>query len=183
MKLYNVFALLVLTTSSTTAAVVVVSGDSNIFGAGHATPPAAAGGGVGTLPPSIDVDGGSFYTSSVSGLVTYNGGGNFYGADGGLYLGGSTDMNSVGGISGIKHGSRTMFLIGVFTNGTEPTGGGPPMLDFSVDSFASVSPLLNQTFFMGDGLTGTGTGSVQLFLAPSGATRLFLGFADGNDFA
>jgi hypothetical protein len=37
---------------------------------------------------------------------------------------------------------------------------------------------LKQPFFIGDGLTGTGTGAVQDFIVPSGATRLFLGTMD-----
>jgi len=45
-------------------------------------------------------------------------------------------------------------------------------------SFTSVSPLLQQVFWIGDALTGTGSGSVQQFFAPTGATRLFLGPLD-----
>ena len=41
----------------------------------------------------------------------------------------------------------------------------------------------DQSFFVGDGLTGTGTGTVQRFVIPEGATALYLGFADGNYFA
>jgi hypothetical protein len=37
-------------------------------------------------------------------------------------------------------------------------------------------------FFIGDGLTGTGKGNVQKFAVPRGATRLFLGIADGGSF-
>jgi hypothetical protein len=63
----------------------------------------------------------------------------------------------------------------------EPTGSGPLALDFTNNtSFAELSPLLNQTFFIGDGLTGSGSGNIQRFLVPDQATRLFLGFADGN---
>jgi len=46
--------------------------------------------------------------------------------------------------------------------------------------FTTLSPTLQQAFFIGDGLTGRGIGSVQTFLAPSGATRLFLGSMDGS---
>jgi hypothetical protein len=48
--------------------------------------------------------------------------------------------------------------------------------------------MLSQVFFVGDGLTGTdavnvGSGSTQTFQVPTGATRLFLGFADAfNNF-
>jgi hypothetical protein len=57
-------------------------------------------------------------------------------------------------------------------------------LDFSsgalTENFTTLSPELNQTFYVGDGLTGTGSGTVQQFNVPVGATTLYLGFADGN---
>jgi hypothetical protein len=49
--------------------------------------------------------------------------------------------------------------------------------------FATLSPDLQQIFFIGDGLTGMGSGSVQTFIAPTGATRLYLGVADGYGWA
>jgi hypothetical protein len=45
-------------------------------------------------------------------------------------------------------------------------------------SFVTLSPALDQLFFIGDGLTGTGTGSVQGFIAPAGAATLYLAVAD-----
>jgi hypothetical protein len=42
-----------------------------------------------------------------------------------------------------------------------------------------LSSLLRQVFFIGDGLSGSGTGAVQRFVAPAGATRLFLADLDG----
>src|SRR5438067_10389313 len=76
-----------------------------------------------------------------------------------------------------------MFLVGVFLNDSEPIGLGPVRLDFSNnENYTVLSPLLNQTFFIGDGLTGTGSGSIQQIFVPTAATRLYLGFADGNDF-
>jgi hypothetical protein len=41
-----------------------------------------------------------------------------------------------------------------------------------------LAPGLKQIFFIGDGLTGTGSGSIQTFHIPAGATRLFLGTMD-----
>ncbi|HEY3242752.1 MAG TPA: hypothetical protein VGM03_05305 [Phycisphaerae bacterium] len=46
-----------------------------------------------------------------------------------------------------------------------------------------VMPGLRQPFFIGDGLTGTGSGAVQQFLVPDGATRLFLGTIDGCEWS
>jgi hypothetical protein len=73
-------------------------------------------------------------------------------------------------------------LIGVFLSSTNPVATAPPAIEFTNTSFLTLSPGLNQTFFIGDGLTGTGTGSVQQFFVPQDATQLYLGFADGNNF-
>lgn len=73
-------------------------------------------------------------------------------------------------------------LIGVFLGNGAPNGNpAPATLDFGSlgTSFLMLSPLLQQAFFIGDGLTGTGTGTLQSFVAPAGATRLFLGTMDG----
>jgi hypothetical protein len=76
-----------------------------------------------------------------------------------------------------------MFLAGVFLTDDEPVDPAPARLDFSAnDSFTDLSPLINQAFFIGDGLTGTGSGAVQRFHVPAEATRLFLGFEDAFGF-
>jgi hypothetical protein len=160
----------------------IVPGDSNIYGAGHSTAPAPGGNGGGSLPPSITVSGNGHLTFQVSGQVSYNNGGNYYGADGGVFLGSVTDMDAYGGLSGIQDATNAFFLVGVFLNDQEPSGTPPPTLDFTDNSFATLSPELNQLFFIGDGLTATGTGSEQQFYIPEGATRLFFGFADGDNF-
>jgi hypothetical protein len=71
-------------------------------------------------------------------------------------------------------------LIGVFLDDSVPSGTGPAGLNLSAanDGFATLSPLLRQAFFIGDGLTGTGSGAAQRFVVPAGATRLFLGDSD-----
>jgi len=91
---------------------------------------------------------------------------------------GSFTMPSVGSISGFTNPTGWP-LVGVFTNG-DPTGSAPAAYNYTVagDSQLSYSPVLNQIFFIGDGLTGTGTGSVQTFNVPAGATELWLGIAD-----
>ena len=43
-------------------------------------------------------------------------------------------------------------------------------------------PRAAAAFYIGDGLTGEGSGAVQSFLVPDTATRLFLGFLDGAYF-
>jgi hypothetical protein len=170
------------------AAQLNISGDSNIFGAGKTSAPAPGGGLGGQLPPMYNfaAAAGQVLTfSNISGSVNYSGAVPATSANGngdGGYLSG-TNILSYGGISGIRHDNTFGFLVGVFLNDSEPTGSGPSALDFTNNtSFAELSPLLNQTFFIGDGLTGSGVGNIQRFLVPEQATRLFLGFADGNRF-
>jgi hypothetical protein len=70
-------------------------------------------------------------------------------------------------------------LVGVFLDNSTPTGATEPSgLDFSGGyDFTTLSPGLAQIFFIGNGLTSTAT--VQQFIVPVGATRLFLGTVDG----
>jgi hypothetical protein len=72
-------------------------------------------------------------------------------------------------------------LLGVFLGPDSPdlTPAPAKVLDFEFEAsrnFRSIGPLLKQPFFIGDGRTGSG--STQTFLAPAGATRLFLGTSD-----
>jgi hypothetical protein len=168
------------------AAQLNISADSNIFGAGKTSAPAPGGGLGGQLPPLFNfaAAAGKVLTfSNISGIVNFsalsatstNGIG-----DGRAYSSG-TNISSYGGISGIRNNNAIAFLVGVFLNDSAPTGSGPLALDFTNNtSFGELSPLLNQTFFIGDGLTGSGLGNIQRFLVPEQATRLFLGFADGS---
>jgi hypothetical protein len=94
-------------------------------------------------------------------------------------LGNGIQINSYGGISGIVHMEKFFFLAGVFLDDSEPTDPAPARLNFTgVEDFSSISPQLGQTFFVGDGRTGTDSGNLQKFNVPAGATRLFLGFHD-----
>ncbi|HUP02918.1 MAG TPA: hypothetical protein VMU19_02935 [Bryobacteraceae bacterium] len=75
-------------------------------------------------------------------------------------------------------------LVGVFVAAGGPSGPTPLALDFSTSgigtAFTSLSPALDQLFFIGDGWTGTatGSGSQQLFTAPAGAGTLYLAVSD-----
>ncbi len=107
---------------------LTISGQANIFGAGHSTPPAPDGSGGGALPPSITfapATGLVLTFSGVTGAVVCCVGGVPNGPDGGTSASGSTDITSFGGISGILHGNRTLFLVGVFLNDAEPTDPAP----------------------------------------------------------
>ncbi|MEK7675337.1 MAG: LamG-like jellyroll fold domain-containing protein, partial [Verrucomicrobiota bacterium] len=170
---------------------LVVTNTADIFAAGLTSPPAFVGGG-GVLPPSYSFPTGPGQVltfSSVSGAVTFTDPNNplpFTGADGYGYVPAApylpTEINSYNGISGITNANAD-FLVGVFLDSNVPANSAPPALDFKpsglTTSFPSLSPLIGQTFFIGDGLTGTGSGAVQQFVVPPTATRLFLGFADG----
>ncbi|HEX3887129.1 MAG TPA: PEPxxWA-CTERM sorting domain-containing protein [Phenylobacterium sp.] len=138
---------------------------------------------------AIDVTGLSSVTfSDVTGAlgqdsgITVNGG-TLNDADG---VGNSSGENisSLNDISGIK-ASTSGFLAGVFFGSTtSPTA--PSDLDFTpvgATSFTSLSPELQQAFFIGDGLTGDQTGTTQTFYVPTGATVLYLGLTDACGYS
>jgi hypothetical protein len=165
------------------AVTFTVDATDNIFGAGHSTAPNPSGGSGGLLPPtfSLPTDAVSITFSDVTGSITLsNGVFAPYGPDGGTS---ASNIGSVGGISGIQDGNGVGFLTGVFMSNSEPADPAPSPLNVTGDTnFSSISPVLDQTFFIGDGLTGTGSGTTQTFFVPVGATRLALGFADANNY-
>jgi PEP-CTERM motif len=166
------------------AVLVTVPGTANIFSAGGA----AFGGG--TNPLEIDfvpVNGNVLnFAPGISGGIspcatcgsTTSGDGKDFGSQPP-----ATNITSGNNISGIQFTGMEMFLIGVFLGPALPTSLVANAPDFKTNNnFTEFDPLVGQTFFIGDGLTGTGTGTVQTFVVPTGATRLFLGFADGPSF-
>jgi hypothetical protein len=74
-------------------------------------------------------------------------------------------------------------LLGVFLDNSQPNlTPTPDGIDFysplgPSQNYISLSPLLKQVFFIGDGRTSGG--QVQQVVVPSGATRLYLGTMDG----
>jgi hypothetical protein len=107
----------------------------------------------------------------------------FFGPDGGLDAivpgsNGGDHITALGGISGFIDGDLVLPLVGVFTGSTIP-GTPPATLNFTGnENFTTLSPLLDQVFYIGDGLTGTGSGTLQDFMVPAGATELYLGAPD-----
>lgn len=161
---------------------VVVPGTANIFGAGHtgsAATPAPAGQGGGTAPPWIAVTGGaSLSFSAITGSVAYGCTNCTTPGPDGQVLGSVSNVQSWNGISGI-YADRRGPLVGVFVGAAEPADPAPARWHVeSTTTLAVFTPLLNQTFFIGDGLTGTGSGALQQFVAPAGAQRLYFGVVD-----
>ena len=91
-------------------------------------------------------------------------------------------------ISGIQFASVEFFLVGVFLDAGLPTSQVASIGDYGAAGSGITStqgiytPLIGQTFFIGDGMTGNQTGAEQQFIVPTGATRLYLGFADAMFF-
>jgi hypothetical protein len=186
-RLFFVSAL-VLFSANAFSDTLTVSALSDIYAAGHSALPATLY--PGNFSPSDVFSAAANQVlsfSSVTGAV----GCNFAltnGPDGSCFPGVSTTITSYGGLSGISANGQNMFLVGVFLDNTEPSGAGPAILSYGFGTpgglsttDTSFSPEINQVFFIGDGLSGTGSGQIQNFLVPDTADRLYLGFADSFD--
>jgi hypothetical protein len=139
----------------------------------------------------IGIVGGAVLNFSFSGNATYLPGTSNNGPDGNLgfilYNGIYTGYNT-----GREHGMSNLTapitaVVGVFLDNSQPNtqGAPPPDLDFTSDSsrdFSSLSPKLRQPFFIGDGLRSDGL-TRQSFIVPNGATRLFIGVMDGQQWS
>jgi hypothetical protein len=172
----------------TPASAVVVNATDSLYTAGGEIPyPSLAGDSGVTSPVAIAVVPGEVITfSSVTGLISCCASpAAFNGADGAAGNG-NTQLASYGGISGI-YGPTQLFLAGVFGTATNPGSSPPSILDFRTTGagigidFTTLSPLLWQSFFIGDGRTSAST--LQSFTVPSLATLLYLGFGDGGGFS
>jgi hypothetical protein len=151
-------------------------------------------GGQGTLPGSITVTGANYVTFSATGLISLDGNDQLFNDPDGYYNGSpayslpapaytsfNAGFESLSGITAPGAG----YLVGVFVGPDGPSGSAPASLDYTAagtESQTSYSPLLDQVFFIGDGLTGDGTGTVQDFVVPAGATELYLGISDACFF-
>ncbi len=169
------------------AVTISVPGTSNPWLAGMPSGSRTSAGDVAPAQSPILVTGtqlasGGILVFSASGNVKFDPYGSSDGPDG-LSRDAGHIWNAENGISGTTMPLDA--LAGVFLNDQQPDiSSAPPALDFSVlgFSFGSLSPALKQLFFIGDGLTGTGSGSLQKFVIPAGATRLFLGTMDKGSY-
>lgn len=165
-----------------TASSLVVPGTSDPYLAGMPDGSTASFGDVAPAqsPPQVTgvaVAPGMAFTFSVAGSVSYYGATPTDPPDGNSgYI---ETRGAENGLSGYRMPIDS--LVGVFLGPDRPDlSSPPPDLDFSMPAsreFLTLLPLLQQVFFIGDGLTGGGL--VQEIVAPAAATRLFLGTADG----
>lgn len=156
-----------------------VTGTMNIYGAGHLTAPGPGGNGGGVLPVEVAIPTGTGRTVQFgfSGTVDYGPCCPPNGPDGAAFTGVEA-LPQYGGLAGCDFPSRGHYLVGVFLDDSEPADPPPDSLVLPDGSFLDLFPDLRQIFFVGDGLTGEGSGTVQTFHIPDTATRLFLGFSD-----
>jgi hypothetical protein len=185
-KISLVFALTTAPLALAHATTVTVAGTSVVYAAGSQSAEATTTGG--TVPVSVSVLPGGFLTISASGAISLDGNLSTDDADGNFVTAGNRVTTSIntgfGSISGIT-APHQGYLVGVFVSATGPSGAAPTALDFTTGAgtaFTSISPLLDQTFFIGDGLTGDGTGTAQQFNVPVGAALLYLGLSDAGGF-
>jgi PEP-CTERM motif len=100
--------------------------------------------------------------------------------------GGGAGM-SIGGANGLSSltGNRNIPLVGAFTTSVDPFGSpAPATLNFDGNNPVSLSPLLDQVFYIGDGKAGLNNalGAALNFTAPTNATQLFIGVIDAFGF-
>ena len=180
--LIGVGTLFLMTSAASAAQVIVnVPGNGNPYLAGQAS---GVSGGSGdttaNASPTLALTGfaeDSVITFSASGGFDYSG--NIPATASADGNGSPANMTSSAlGISGPQNVNFNG-LVGVFLGDDINTGAAPASRNDGTN-FTSIAPELYQIFWIGDGLTGTGTGDVQQFVAPVGATRLFLGATDGS---
>jgi hypothetical protein len=165
------------------AVTILVPGTSNPWLAGMPNGSTASIGDVApaqspVLVNGINLTGGSALSFSATGLVSNGPGQTIDNPDGGVVI--SHLVGVENGIADATAGVNS--LMGVFLDNAQPNlTAAPGPLAFS-PSVLTIAPGLKQPFFIGDGLTGTGTGAVQRFIIPSGATRFFLGTMDGFEW-
>ena len=167
------------TTSGPTALSLPVPATANIWGAGHTIVPDPGGSGGGTLPPVVALRPGTVQIQvTASGSITCcDTAGSPLSGPGGA--GGTSDISAPG--SGISPYLGPSFaLVGVFLGPGIPSGAGPPAFSNPSPSVQVVSPQLEQVFYVGTGATPSG--KLRTFMAPRGATRLFLGLPDAAGF-
>lgn len=187
----TLLALAVAGTAGAQTGTTTVGGTADLSQAAGNTPNGSSTGGTAPVAITLTAGTGRILTISASGLWGCANLQNIN-ADG-LDPNGSpcysqANVYSSGAISGIQETGRSMSLNGVFLGsslpGSAPStlsyGPGGSGLSFSSTQYGAFA--LGQTFFIGDGLTGSGSGTVQQFLVPDEATTLYLGTLDAPGY-
>lgn len=169
------------------ALTVVVPGTSNPWLAGMPDGTTAVAGDSAPAQSPVLVNGVSFSAGSVLLFSKASGGVSHTGSCPSSCdpIDGSTLFSHSGGAEHGIAGLRAPInaLVGVFLGAGQPDlSAAPAGLDFGPApnlglDFLSLSPLLKQVFFIGDGMTSASV--MQRFVVPEGATRLYLGTHDG----
>lgn len=167
------------------AADVTVNASCNIYGAGHAPPndaPSAGSNGGGIAPAEValaDLGNPPALILYATGTISFCPACGNNGADGTAAIGNNPGYNGISGITNCPGRS----LRAVFTSDSEPTNPAPTPLNFAVIgiNYTALAPQLNQMFFIGNGLAEP-SAAPQVIRVPVGATRLYLGFVDGNGY-
>lgn len=175
-------------TSVNASTITVVPGTSDLWLAGMPDGSTASSGDVApaqspVLVAGLSLTAGASLVFSATGLTDHCTGG----ACGYAGPGGDFGEGSYGHLDGAQNGISSLVapidsLIGVFLGSSQPDlSPAPGTLNFGTSGsldFASLSPELQQAFYIGDGLRNDGV-TVQTFIVPAGATRLYLGTMDG----
>ena len=195
MKLAHIVLLCALLAAATaTAATYTVNGTSDLWLSGAAATTTAEGGDTLTNAAPLEITGitsGLTYTFTVGGSVSNTGTLSSLSPDGGSYT--AHRNGAQNGISDITAPINS--LIGVFLDSDIPVSGDASItLNFNTSGkahlgtdFTTLAPALNQVFFIGDGLATIKDGKstttlAQTFIAPTDATRLFLGSMDAFEW-
>lgn len=112
-----------------------------------------------------------------------------YGPDGTTTVGvcyPRANISPTGPFSGYDNTDYQGAMVGMFLECGLPTRQAPTLRFYVNDGsqggiktdFEVLQPEIGQVFYVGDGLTGTGTGNHQMFLVPPTATHLYLGYVD-----
>ena len=172
-------ALAILPTAARASAVVTVPGMSNPWLAGMPNGARDSGDSAPAQSP-VEVKGvsivpGTVLQFSAEGAVAHDPSLSLFGPDG-ISIAHRND-GSGNGIGDLT--SPFDSLVGVFLGPDRPDlTPAPDALTF--EDYSSLSPLLKQTFFIGDGQSERGI--QQQVITPAGATRLFLGIMDSTEW-